>query len=113
MGPLRNDGEFQMHYARVPFRGTPFMVVTAYLNYVSLGRLGDSAGTAVATLKRYEFLDDTGLLQEQLLSDLRGSTASMCQSWMSSKNSPGNCQQHPSSRLTRLPTRSLDLHRCA
>jgi hypothetical protein len=64
-GPINNPGAFQPNYWRIPFAGTPHILATAYLAEVSVGSLGDGiGGTAVASFKRFEFMDDDGFVQE-------------------------------------------------
>src|SRR4051812_8368743 len=63
-GPISNAGDLQTHYFRIPFGGTPHIKATAYLAEVSIGQKDGRAGTAVATFKRFEFLDDNGIVQE-------------------------------------------------
>jgi hypothetical protein len=69
-GPLSNPGDLQTHYAKVPFQGLPHILASAYLNEVSIGILNEQAGTAVAAFKRYEFMDDSGKVQEQELTSI-------------------------------------------
>jgi hypothetical protein len=75
-GPFNNLGDLQTHYFRVPFEGTPRIVATAYLADVSIG---DSpgpegqpgqAGIALASFKRFEFLNDAGMVQEQEVTEV-------------------------------------------
>ena len=69
-GPLTNSGDLQTNYFRVPFAGAPNILATAYLAEVSIGETGGVAGVAVATFKRFEFLDDGGNLQETELTSV-------------------------------------------
>jgi hypothetical protein len=69
-GPLENDGEEQTNYARIPFGGLPHILASAYLNEVSTGELDNQAGVAVAAFKRFEFMDDNGIVQEQELTSI-------------------------------------------
>ncbi len=63
-GPLTNAGALQNNYFRIPFQGTPHILASAYLNEVSIGELDGQAGVAVAAFKRFEFLDENGVVQE-------------------------------------------------
>ncbi len=63
-GPLTNSGDFQPNYFRIPFSGTPHIIGTAFLAEVSTGMNNGSGGVAVATFKRFEFMDDQGVVQE-------------------------------------------------
>jgi hypothetical protein len=63
-GPFSNNGVLQNNYYRIPFTGAPHIVATAYLDQVSLGTISGRGGTALATFKRYEFLDANGALQQ-------------------------------------------------
>jgi hypothetical protein len=67
-GPAANPGQLQTHYWRIPFAGAPHICATAYLGQVGIGQQGARLGTVVASFKRYEFLDDHGLVQETELS---------------------------------------------
>jgi hypothetical protein len=62
-GPITNPGDRQNNYFRIPFADAPHIVGSAYLNEVSIGDRDGTAGVAVATFKRFEFLDDNGLVQ--------------------------------------------------
>jgi hypothetical protein len=63
-GPFRNPDAWQTNYWRIPFAGTPHIVASAYINYVSIGVLNGIPGSALAAFKRFEFLDNDGLVQE-------------------------------------------------
>lgn len=63
-GPIVNPGGLQTHYFRIPFRGTPHLVATSYLAEVSIGLRDGRYGVAVATFKRFEFLDGEGFVRE-------------------------------------------------
>jgi len=63
-GPMVNPGSWQTHYWRIPFAGTPHIVAAAYISYVSIGEKDGVAGSAMAAFKRFEFLDDQGILRE-------------------------------------------------
>jgi hypothetical protein len=65
-GPWGNSGVEQFNYYRFPFAGAPHIIATAYLDQVSLGTVpgSNTAGTAIAAFKRFEFLDDQGVVQE-------------------------------------------------
>ncbi len=69
-GPITNPGELQNNYARIPFQGLPHILASAYLNEVSTGELDSVAGTALAAFKRFEFMDDNGIVQEQELTSV-------------------------------------------
>jgi len=66
-GPINNAGDLQTHYFRIPFSDTPHIIATAYLAEVSIGQKDGRVGTAVATFKRFEFLDDNRIVQEKEL----------------------------------------------
>jgi len=63
-GPFRNSGTRQNNYWRIPFSGSPHIIASAYINYVSLAANNPTAGWAMATFKRFEFMDDNGFVQE-------------------------------------------------
>ncbi|SPB14765.1 hypothetical protein NOV72_01997 [Caballeronia novacaledonica] len=63
-GPIVNASDLQTHYFRIPFPGLPHIVASAYLAEVSIGQKDGRVGTAVATFKRFEFLDGNGFMQE-------------------------------------------------
>jgi hypothetical protein len=67
-GLIVNTGDLQTNYWRIPFEGTPHILATAYMAEVSLGAKDGTVGTAVATFKRFEYLDANGLVQETELS---------------------------------------------
>jgi len=67
-GPITNPGGFVPNYFRVPFSGAPHILGSAYLAEVSTGATGGRAGVALASVKRFEFLDDTGNVQETIQS---------------------------------------------
>jgi hypothetical protein len=66
-GPLSNSANsIQRNYWRIPFAGTPNLYATSYLSEFS-GGLDENTGVtgvAVATFKRYEYLDASGIVQE-------------------------------------------------
>lgn len=64
-GPIANPGERQNHYYRIPFAGAPTILASSYLAEVSVGLKDGVMGIAVATFKRFEYLDDGGLVQEK------------------------------------------------
>jgi len=64
-GPITNPGDRQNFYARIPFQGLPHILASAYLSEVSIGEFNGVDGTAVAAFKRFEFMDDNGIVQEQ------------------------------------------------
>jgi hypothetical protein len=63
-GPLTNPGALQTNYWRIPFAGAPHILGSAFLSEVSTGELDGTAGVAVATFKRFEFLDEKGSVRE-------------------------------------------------
>jgi hypothetical protein len=63
-GPINNPGDLQNNYFRIPFGGAPHILGSAYLNEVSLGAKDGVTGVAAVAFKRFEFLDDAGLVQE-------------------------------------------------
>jgi hypothetical protein len=63
-GPITNPGALQTNYWRIPFEGTPHILGSAFLSEVSIGTRDGVAGVAVATFKRFEFVDDKGSIQE-------------------------------------------------
>jgi len=63
-GPLSNSGGFQPNYFRIPFENAPHIFGTAYLAELSTGSSDGTDGVAVATFKRFEFLDDNGIVQQ-------------------------------------------------
>jgi hypothetical protein len=63
-GPLDNPGDLQNHYFRIPIGGAPHIIASAYLNVLSIGIKDGVPGTALAGFKRFEFLDDNGVVQE-------------------------------------------------
>jgi hypothetical protein len=64
-GPLEYSGtDVQRNYFRIPFGGAPTVLATSYLAEVSTGGANGQAGVAVAAFKRFEFVDDNGLVQE-------------------------------------------------
>lgn len=63
-GPISNPGPLQNNYFRVPFDGSPHIIGSAYLAEVGIGRSGPESGVAVAAFKRFEFLDDQGIVRE-------------------------------------------------
>ncbi len=69
-GPITNPGELQNNYARIPFQGLPHILASAYLNEVSTAELNGEAGVAVAAFKRFEFMDESGIVQEQELASI-------------------------------------------
>ena len=69
-GPLTNGGELQNNYARIPFAGQPHILASAYLNEVSIGIFNNAPGIALASFKRFEFMDDRGIVQEQELTTI-------------------------------------------
>jgi hypothetical protein len=69
-GPFTNEGELQTHYWRMPVAGLPHILATAYLNEVSIGQLNGTRGIASAAFKRFEFMDEKGLVQETELTDI-------------------------------------------
>ena len=72
-GPIVNAGDLQTNYFRIPFGGTPHIVASAYLAEVSIGQKDGKVGTAVATFKRFEFLDNNGIVQETELTEVSSS----------------------------------------
>ena len=69
-GPIFNPGGQQNNYFRIPFAGTPHIIGSAYLAEMSNGASNGVAGVAVASFKRFEFLDDQGLTQETELTNI-------------------------------------------
>jgi hypothetical protein len=70
-GPLQaGPGDLQKNYWRIPFADAPHIVGTAYVSEVSIGDNDTTAGVAVATFKRFEYLDDAGLVQETELAEV-------------------------------------------
>ena len=69
-GPITNGGDRQNNYWRIPFDGAPHIVASAYLAEVSTGELNNVAGVALASFKRFEFLDGDGNLQETEVTDV-------------------------------------------
>jgi hypothetical protein len=70
-GPLAADpGAVQNNYWRIPFDDSPHIVATAYLSELSIGAHDGRTGIAVATFKRFEYLDDAGQTQETELTEL-------------------------------------------
>jgi hypothetical protein len=70
-GPLDNSTvNQQSNFFRIPVSGTPNILATSYLAEVSIGDQGTTAGVAVASFKRFEFLDGNGLVQETELSSI-------------------------------------------
>jgi hypothetical protein len=63
-GPITNPGALQTNYWRIPFTGAPHILGSAFLSEVSIGTHDGVAGVAVATFKRFEFLNDKGSIQE-------------------------------------------------
>ena len=62
-----NDSDTeQKNYWRVPYDGAPNIVATAYLSAFSGGIDLDNSvtGLALASFKRYEYLDESGEVQE-------------------------------------------------
>ena len=70
VGPITNLGPLQTNYFRIPFSGAPHIVASAYLSEVSTGGHNGQAGIAVATFKRFEFLDNNGVVQETELTSV-------------------------------------------
>ena len=64
----RRSSELQNNYARIPFQGLPHIL--ASFNEVSTAELNGEAGVAVAAFKRFEFMDDSGIVQEQELTSI-------------------------------------------
>jgi hypothetical protein len=69
-GPITNAGDLQTHYFRIPFAEAPHIVGSAYLSEVSTGGKNGVAGVAVAAFKRFEFLDEEGVVQETELTTI-------------------------------------------
>jgi hypothetical protein len=69
-GPISNPGALQTNYFRIPFGNAPHIVGSAYLAEVSTGELAGTGGVAVASFKRFEFLDDNGIVQENELTSV-------------------------------------------
>ena len=69
-GPFLNPGTRQNNYWRIPFGGAPHIVASAYINYVSIAANNPTAGWALAAFKRFEFMDDNGLVQETELTSV-------------------------------------------
>ena len=63
-GPILNAGDLQNNYWRIPFAGTPHILGSAFLSEVSIGLKDGQPGVAVATFKRFEYLDKQGFVQE-------------------------------------------------
>jgi len=64
-GLLENSGgDLQTNYYRIPFEGAPTVFANSYLAEMSIGSANGQAGTAVAAFKRFEYLDNNGLVQE-------------------------------------------------
>lgn len=64
-GPLENSGtDVQHNYFLIPFTGSPSVFANSYLAEVSLGASNGQVGVAVAAFKRFQFLDNNGVLQE-------------------------------------------------
>ncbi len=70
-GPLNaGTGPVQRNYWRIPFADNPHIIATAYLSEVSIGAHDGNTGVAVATFKRFEYLDEHGLTQETELTEV-------------------------------------------
>ena len=70
-GPLAADpGAVQNNYWRIPFDDSPHIVATAYLSELSIGAHDGRTGIAVATFKRFEYLDDAGQTSLDELNDV-------------------------------------------
>lgn len=63
-GPISNPGDLQNNYWRIPFDGRPHILGSSFLSEVSIGLKDGVAGVAVATFKRFEFVDKDGVVRE-------------------------------------------------